>query len=437
MPIEARGPAMLVPAEEAANRQNLFLLTQLRWIAAAGQIATILVVHFGLGIALPLGPMALVVLLLLAANIATLLVHRRRPHVSNGEIFGQILLDVAGLTAQLHFSGGASNPFVMLYLLQIILGAVLLTPRAAWALLSLTGLFFAALMYDPLSRDLMLTPSGNVPPLHVLGSLICFLLASALLVYFIGQIGRNLRQRDRRLGDLKRQAVEEEHIVRLGLLASGAAHELGTPLSVLSVLVADWQRTPQIREDEELTADIEEMQNQLDRCKAIVTGILMSSGEARGETVSRTSVGAFLRETVAEWQATRPTGRIAFRNTFEPDREILADPALRQVIASLFDNAFEAVPDTIRVTATRHEDNLLLTIEDSGPGFSDEVLENFGRPYSSTKGRPGSGLGLYLVVNVVRQLGGRVSARNLDAGGAAVTLTLPLDRLSPENVHGA
>ncbi|SER87344.1 two-component system, sensor histidine kinase RegB [Tranquillimonas rosea] len=426
----------IAPAEAAANRQNLILLTQLRWIAAAGQIATILTAHYALGIPLPVGPMASVVALLLVLNIGTLWRHRRKPDVLNGEILAQILLDVAALSAQLHFSGGAANPFVMLYLLQIILGAVLLTPRAAWALVALTVLSFAALMFDPLSRDLRLAPDGNLPRLHVIGSLICFLLTAGLLVYFIGRIGRNLRARDRRLSDLSRQAVEEEHIVRLGLLASGAAHELGTPLAVLSVILGDWQRTPHFADDPDLAEDMREMQVQLDRCKDIVSGILVSSGEMRGETVSRTSVTTFLGETVAEWRATRPTGRIEFQDRFHPDQQILYDPALRQVIASLFDNAFEATPDMIRVTAEREDDALVLTVEDRGPGFDADMLESFGRPYASTKGRPGGGLGLYLVVNVMRKLGGNVVARNREEGGASVILTLPIDRLSPENAIG-
>lgn len=421
----------LAPAEATANHQNLFLLTQLRWIAAAGQIATILAAQFVLGIALPLGPMTLVVIVLLIANLATIRRHRHRTDASNGELFLQLLLDVAVLTAQLHFSGGAANPFVMLYLLQIILGAVLLTARAAWWLVGLTGLSFAVLIYGPFSRDLVLAPDANLPPLHVFGSLICFLLAAGLLVHFIGRIGRNLRLRDERLSDLKRQAVEEEHIVRLGLLASGAAHELGTPMSVLSVILGDWQRTPKLRDDPDLAAEMGEMQVQLDRCKHIVTGILMSSGEARGETVSRTSVNAFLAQAVSEWQASRPSSKIDYHNHFQPDEAIFSDPALRQVIGSLFDNAFEAMPDVIHVTARRESEALILTIEDQGPGFPAEMLRNFGRPYSSTKGRPGGGLGLYLVVNVMRKLGGSVVAENRPQGGASVTLTLPLDRLMP------
>jgi len=60
------------------------------------------------------------------------------------------------------------------------------------------------------------------------------------------------------------------------------------------------------------------------------------------------------------------------------------------------------------------------------------MLEEFGKPYRSTKNRAGSGLGLFLVVNVARKLGGTVEHGNREDGGARVVLRLPLDRLRAE-----
>jgi two-component system sensor histidine kinase RegB len=59
------------------------------------------------------------------------------------------------------------------------------------------------------------------------------------------------------------------------------------------------------------------------------------------------------------------------------------------------------------------------------------MLVQFGKPYQSSKGRPGGGMGLFLSVNVARTLGGRLEAHNRSEGGAAVTLTLPLASLLP------
>lgn len=220
--------------------------------------------------------------------------------------------------------------------------------------------------------------------------------------------------------------------MRLGLLASGAAHELGTPLATLSVILNDWQHMPEINGSPEFSQELREMQSQLDRCKTIVSGILMSSGEARGEGTIRTTVREFMDELVAEWRSSRSPKYFDYANRFEPDMEIVSDTALKQVIFNLLNNAFEASPGLVGVRVSREDDALVVTVDDRGPGFTPEMLAEFGKPYRSSKGRPGGGLGLFLVVNVARKLGGVVTAENAEIGGAEVTLTLPVASLSPE-----
>lgn len=425
-----------MPAMEMTNRKNLMLLVQLRWLAVIGQVATILIVHYGIGITLPLEPMAAIVMLLILLNGATLARLRNEKAISNVGLFMELLLDVAALTAQLYLSGGAANPFVLLYVLQISLGATLLDTRSTWALVVLASIAFLLLMV--FNRPLLL-PGGDADEffnLHVQGSFISFALTACLLVLYITRITRNLQERDAHLADLRRQAAEEDHIVRIGLLASGAAHELGTPLATLSVILGDWRRMPVFRKNEELAEEMAEMQAQLDRCKQIVSGILVSSGEARGEGTIRTTVRDFFDDAVLQWRASRSPAKLDYDNAFEPDAAIVSDAALRQVLFNLFDNALEASPAWVGFSVSRQEDKLVVVVRDAGPGFRPEMLESFGKPYQSSKNRPGSGLGLFLVVNAVRKLGGMVSACNNSRRGAFVTVTLPLAALSGTDRHG-
>lgn len=384
-----------------------------------------------LGIELPLEQLAAVIVFLVCLNLFSLLRLFWRKPVSNTELFFALLLDVAALTIQLYLTGGAVNPFVSLYLLQVILGAVLLDAWSTWALVMIAGMCFIALrgvyndifvQFDPV----------EFARLRIDATFISFGLSATLLVIFVTRINRNLRARDARLASLRQQSIEEDHIVRLGLLASGAAHELGTPLATLSVIMNDWQHMPEINASPEFSQELREMQSQLDRCKTIVSGILMSSGEARGEGTVRTTVRAFMDELVAEWRASRSPSYFEYANRFDPDVDIVSDTALKQVIFNLLNNAFEASPGLVGVRVTRKDDALVVTVEDRGPGFTSEMLAEFGKPYRSSKGRPGGGLGLFLVVNVARKLGGVVTAENAEIGGAEVTLTLPITSLSPE-----
>jgi two-component system sensor histidine kinase RegB len=399
-------------------------------------VVTILVVHFWFGIVLPLTQLAIVIAFLIGLNIVSLLRHRYRNIVSNTELFLVLLLDVAALTAQLYLSGGAANPFVSLYLLQVTLAAVLLDAWSTWALVIITSSCFVWL--TAFHRDIFSWRGhgGDFAWLHIQGMFVCFVLSATLLVLFITRINRNLRARDAHLASLRQQSAEQDHIVRMGLLASGAAHELGTPLATLSVILNDWQHMPTLKEAPELSQEITEMQLQLDRCKTIVSGILMSSGEARGEGTLRTTVNAFFDGLAAEWRASRSPRRFDYTNAFGQDEAIVSDTALKQVIFNLFDNALEASPNVVRVCVGRTDGDLVITVTDEGPGFSAEMLAEFGKPYRSSKGRPGGGLGLFLVVNVVRKLGGLVVAENAASRGAIVTLTLPLASLSPRGSNG-
>ncbi|MET0210900.1 MAG: ATP-binding protein [Burkholderiaceae bacterium] len=418
------------PLDDATGFKNMQQLIQLRWIAAVGQALTIGIVHYGFGIALPVDRMLAVLGCLVAFNGVSLMRWHRYREVTNGELLVASLVDVGMLTAQLYLSGGVTNPFVFFYLLQIILGAVLLEAWSIWVIVVVTTGCFAglALFAPPLALPIDL--QRGLASRYVQGMLICFVVNAALLVVFITRISRNLRERDARLAGLRQRAAEEEHIVRIGLLASGAAHELGTPLATLAVILGDWRRMPALKADAELLQEVGEMQAQVQRCKAIVSGILLSAGEARGESSVKTTVRTFLDDLVEEWRGTRSATALQYDNRFGEDMPMVSDAALKQMICNVLDNALEASPQRLYLEVGRDADTLMLDIADNGPGFAPGMLAHLGKPYQSTKGRPGGGLGLFLVANVARTVGGSVTARNRQEGGAVVTITLPLSAIT-------
>ena len=416
-----RGPGLIV---ETAAAENMRQLIQLRWIAVVGHTLAILLVHFGFGISLPLVEMLGVAALLAAANLlATMALPRHRVH--SGEVMLALLIDMAALTLQLCFSGGATNPFISLYLLQVVLGAILLPPAAVAVLVAATALSYALLTvsYMPL-----LIPAGLVvahADLFAIGQWIGFVMVACLLVQFIVRISRNLRARDAHVADLRQHAAEEEGIVRMGLFASGAAHELGTPLRTLSVILADWRRVPAVAGDPQLAGEVEEMQAEVQRCKGIVSDILHSAGQPRGEAMQSMAAAAFLTELGETWQPTHPQVPISTSTEDAGSAVIAVDPALRQAVANLPDNAAEASPLGLRLTGKVEDGMLAIIVRDYGPGFDPGALAHVGELYRSTKGA-GHGLGLFLATNVARRMGGRIEARNPAGGGAEVRLILPL-----------
>lgn len=420
------GPPAL---NHSTGLQNMEQLVQLRWIAVVGQIVTILAVNFGLKIPLPLTGLSAVLLLLVAFNVIAGFRRRIAADVSSTELFVALLVDVGTLTAQLYLSGGAANPFIFLYLLQVILGAVLIETGYVWAIVLMTSTCFIGLsmFHETLSIPSRYGGSFLVP--YVVGLIICFVLDAALLVIFITRINRNLRARDARLADLRQRAVQEDNIIRMGLLASGAAHELGTPLSTVSVILGDWRRMSMFAGNAEILEELDEMQVQIRRCKEIVSGVLLSAGDARGESASETTIRTFLDQLVSEWRVSRSATHLTYHYQFGDDLRIVSDTAIKQMIHNVLDNALESSPDWVGFLARRNDERLELVVTDKGPGFAPAMLAELGKPHQSTKPRAGAGLGLFLVTNVSRLLHGSVSARNRPEGGAEVTLSLPLDAL--------
>lgn len=418
-----RSARPLGPSPETTAAQNMRQLVQLRWLAVAGQLATILIVHFGMGVALPLVPMLTTLAALALANIA--IDHAaRRFAITDTAILLALLLDVAALSTQLDLAGGATNPFVSLYLVQVVLAVILLDVTRVWLVLSATMIAYAtiSLSYRPL--DLPLALQTDSERLYLLGDWLGFVLAAVLLLLFIARIRRILRARDVYLADLRQHAAEEAAIVRMGLFASSAAHALGSPLGSLSVILSDWQRADAVRADPELSEELGEMQAEVGRCKQIVTDILAVAGAPRDEMLKRERADKLLDEIVGDWRMRHPVVTLSWAIEGLGDTMLIVDPALRQAIWNLLDNAAEASPHAVAIEASATESAVAIAVCDEGPGFPADILKAIGQPGQSTKGA-GHGVGLFLAMAVARRLGGRLEAANRSGGGAEVRLVLP------------
>ncbi|MFA7276705.1 MAG: ATP-binding protein [Pseudobdellovibrionaceae bacterium] len=411
-----------------ACRENLLQLAYLRWLAISGSATTILAVHFMLDIPLPLEKMLGVTAFQIISNLYIHIRYFYRHRITNNELFSQLLVDVAAFTAQIYLSGGASNPFVSLFLLQVTIGAVLLPPILTWILTSITTLcyIFISIYYVPVSS--LEHHHGSSFQLHIIGMHVAYLLASCLLVFFISRIRSNLADRNKKLESFKRQAIEEDHIIRFGLLAAGAAHELGTPLSTISVILKDWEILG-IPPSEETQKDIASILGEIERCKDIVNGIIVSSGDVRGESASLSTISAFLDGVFSSWKISRGPALAIYNMSVEDDYLIVVDKVLERVLFNVFDNALEASPDWVDVDITAKNGTLTIIVRDFGIGFPQDILEKLGSPYTSTKSGSGRGLGLFLVITTIRKLGGKTTIRNYDQGGAEVVISLPLESL--------
>ena len=257
------------------NQKNLLQLLCLRLIAIIGQVITILFASKFLEIELPLIEIFSVVALLLLLNIIGFYRYKSQKNISDKSLFIELLFDVTALTAQLYFSGGISNPFVSLFLLQVVIAAILLTAAYAWIIAAVTSGCYLWLNfnYHELHAFHHHQDNENLFNLHLHGMLISYVIAAILLVTFITRISKNLRERDQK-------SLKEQQLIRSALLATAAAHDLGTPLTTISVTLNDWKK---MNLTQDLKRDIELIESQIRRCKKAVSEILSSSKSDRLE----------------------------------------------------------------------------------------------------------------------------------------------------------
>jgi len=408
------------------NRKNLLQLLWLRLIAIFGQVATILFVHYFLHIALPLTTMFSVLLLLVIINCLSFYRYKFQENISDKSLFIELLFDVIALTSQLYFSGGISNPFISLFLLQVIIGAILLQRIYAWLIAIITILCYIWLSfnYQELHAFHHHEEEGNLFNLHLHGMLISYIFAAILLLIFVTKIIKNLREGDEKINFLKRKSLEKEQVIRMGLLATGAAHELSTPLSTISVILGDWK---EMNLKKDLIEDVEMIETQLSRCKKILSKILIDSGKERLNQATIVPVKEVFDKFIKEWTESRKPENLIYDFEGKSDKKILLDDILTQAFFNIFDNALEASPAFISVSVLVTNDNIVVSVEDKGKGFDYEIIKQIGKPNLTTKNS--SGLGLFLALNTLHRIDGDLKIENLSAGGAKVLITIPLKNL--------
>lgn len=420
--------ATLMPDNTASlTRRNLRDLVWIRAITILGQVLAITIGTTVFDIELPLLPLALVIAVQIGWNLfASWLLHHFR-QLSDRAFFVHMLPDVLTLSAMLYLTGGAGNPFSWVYLLPLSITASVLERRYAWAMGVLTVLCYSLLMfwYLPLRGEHGMQHGASFQ-LHILGMWAGFVLSAGLIAYFISDMATSLREREQRLARAREKALRDERLVALGTLATGAAHELGTPLGTMALLSGEMQQQYRDSEHQDLRADLQLMDEQIRRCKQALSVISASSGVVSAVAGRILAVGEWLPAVIERWQRLRPDARLEYRmDESTGTDQLLADDTVNQALTTVLDNAADACPQPIELTASSNRKYLLIEVSDRGPGLDAHGNAKIGRHPFTTKSE-GLGLGLFLAHATLERIGGRVQLLPRPGGGTCTRLELPL-----------
>jgi len=327
----------------------------------------------------------------------------------------------------LALTGGAANPFTVLFLVQITLSAVVLSKAWTWTLGMLSILGFASLFWlhvrIPLFEGHQEAAEFSV---HLVGMWIAFSLGALLITVLIGKVSEVLRRQEEEALQLQKRLAHHDRLASIATLAAGAAHELGTPLATIAVVSRDLERDrdgPGVRAD--LVEDARLIRSQVERCSQILRQMGGRSVEPAGEMPTLIN----LRELCA--RVTSELGEKAdlVRTDVSQDAAaFLPVAAARQAISALVKNAVESSlsPQQIVLTAQSERETIRFTIQDSGCGMSPETLNRIAEPFYTTKGTGGGlGLGTFLARLFAERTNGNLAFESEVGVGTKAVLELP------------
>ena len=252
------------------QRRNVRLdtLLRLRWLAIIGQTTAVLVVYYGLEFPLPIWACLAVIALSAWLNVALRVRFSLTQRLEPERAAWLLAFDIAELAVLLFLTGGLENPFAFLFLAPVLLSATALPPRitlmlGAFAVVCATVLVFA---HYPLPWDA--DDPLELPWIYLLGVWLSILLAIGFIGVYAWQITEEGRQLAEALAATELVLAREQHLSQLDGLAAAAAHELGTPLSTISVVAKELERA--IEPNSPHADDVRLLREQAQRCRDIL-----------------------------------------------------------------------------------------------------------------------------------------------------------------------
>ena len=381
-------------------------LVNLRWIAVLGQTITCLIVHYFLNFELPWTEVSLTILALAISNFALYPGYSINNRLNETSTTFVIAADIIQLALMIFFTGGLSNPFVVLFLTHIAITVTSLPIRSTSILIILT-IFLITILgffnYPLVNENLDLT----IPLIFIIGMWISLFVTILFLTFYAGGLTDDSRKTSAALKIAEDLLVNEKNLSSLDGLAAAAAHHLGTPLGTISLIANELKN--EIDMPDSAKKDLIILSDEVEKCKAIL--------------------GSLGVEFLINFQSNDPNLKKFL---------LLRRSELLLGLSNIVENAADFTSSIVELNVNYNNENIELKIQDNGKGFSNTILNRLGDPYVSSrsssiqKDDEGSGLGLgfFISKTLLERLGIKITAYNRPPPetGAIVSVLIPTDK---------
>ena len=418
---------------QRARRLRVDTLIWLRWIAIFGQSTAVLIAHFALGLEFSIIACFLFIGASVVLNVALRMrfpVSHRLDDFSAANILG---FDIAQLAALLFLTGGLANPFSILFLAPVMVSAVSLPLRRMLGLLGFTLVCATTLQFWhwPLRW-----PDGEVfqpPALYGVGVWTAIAVSAIFVTIYGNRVAEQARQLASALTATELTLARQQHLSQLDGLAAAAAHELGTPLATVALVVHELAAQPLVAA--QCADDLRLVEDQVARCRSIL-GKLSSPATIAAASLEETTLGELVEE-IATPHRLLDVEIVVEREGPAPEPICRRNAGMIYGLTNLVDNAVSFAESRVAIRASWTGSIVKIVIADDGPGFPPQVLARLGEPYLSTRGAArrregevmgGMGLGLFIANALLERSGASLNIANAPPSqtGAVATIVWPL-----------
>jgi two-component system sensor histidine kinase RegB len=418
----------------AFGRTRLRTLVSLRWMAIAGQAAAVLFVQYGLGFDLPLAACLAAVGASAWLNVALMAVFPSQHLSSPAETAGQLAFDTVQVSVLIGLTGGLENPFLLMILAPVTVGASRLLPAYAGGLALLALVCCAGMWVWGLDLPWVTDPPLDIPPLYQAGQLAAVAIGLIFFTVSAWRTGRDESHLVSALDAVQAVLAREQQLSALGALAAATAHELGTPLATIHLAARELGRS--VKPGHPAREDVELIIEQAERCRTILRQI-----SQRRHMTDAAMARATLPSLIEEAAEPHNGSGIHIQCSCSPlaggasagDRppEVIRKPEIIHALGAFIENAASFAAKEVSVNARWSEEEVRIYVTDDGPGFAPSVLAKLGEPYFSERRIEqrggGMGLGFFIACTLLERTGARVTPynRQFPARGAVIRIVWP------------
>jgi two-component system sensor histidine kinase RegB len=404
------------------GRVSLRTLILIRWVALAGQLATLLVVRMVLGFTLPLEVALGVVGASAIINLMNAMQKCGQVRLDDRDAMLHLAYDIVQVAALLCLTGGLQNPFTLLILAPVTVGASVLSRQSTAMLAAITigGITLLAFLHEPLPwhHDL-----PKLPGLYILAIWFALTLATIFIAAYTWSVTEEGRRINDAYAATQLALAREQQISAVGALAAAAAHELGSPLATIAVVAKELARD--LPPGSPYAEDAQLLLSETARCRTILAELSRKGRSDEPDPFSALPIAVLVE--LAGNPHHRPDVEVIYETegggTLQP--AIARRPEILHGLGNIIQNALQFASQRVEVMTTWDQASVTVEVADDGPGFPAQVLSRLGQPYLSGRSDESGhmGLGIFIAETLLQRTGAMLEFANSTSGGAVVRVT--------------